>query len=84
MTCTLLVLNLLNSVLSIKQELAKIKLKQDFLRELSEEVMHIKCEYLEDSRIVEKINRAKLAITGDVDWSVRGLKENKGLDATGQ
>lgn len=83
LACTLLVLNLLNSVLSIRQELAKTKLRQDFLRELSEAIMHIKCEYLEDSSIVEKINRAKLAITGDVDWSVRGVKENKGLDAIG-
>lgn len=62
LACTLLVLNLFNSVFSIKQELAKTKLKQDFPREISESVMHIKCEYLQDSSIVEKINRAKIAI----------------------
>ena len=78
---SMLILNLLNSVLSSKYDILKEEMKQKYLRDLSNEVMQFNYENLENSKIVEKINRAKLSITGDVDWSSRSLQGNKGLDA---
>lgn len=83
MAGVILVLNLLSSYFNRKEEFVLNKMKQDFLRDLSETVMHMDFIYLENSRMVEKINRAKLAVTGDVNWSVRGLQGEKGLDAIG-
>lgn len=60
------------------QDLLKIQLNE----RLSEKILDIDYELLENDDFISKVQRAKVAVDGDLSWSVlRGISGDRGVDA---
>lgn len=80
---SLLMFNSMNNFLNSRKNIAIYKVKNSFLTDLSNSVMGIKFELLENNENQIKISRAKDAIEGTSNWTLKRLNSVKGIDAIG-
>lgn len=80
---SLLVFNGMSNVLNARKNIAIYKVKNSFLSDLSECVMSIEYELLENNDNQIKISQAIDAIEGTSNWTLKRLNGVKGIDAIG-
>lgn len=81
MSVSFLVISILLSMITGIKENSTVKMKAKLTSLLSQKIMSIPYHYLEHPDILNKIERAKAAISGDLGYVVNhGLSAEKGID----
>lgn len=80
---SLLVFNGMSTFLNSRKNIAIYKVKNSFLSDLSECVMGMQFELLENNENQIKISKAIDAIEGTSNWTLKRLNSVKGIDAIG-
>lgn len=75
-------INLLNQYFLRKHSMHQARLRHILHEQLSDAVMDMEYEKIEDDDFIKKVGRAKVAVNGDLSWAVmRGVTGPRGIEA---